>query len=204
PFALHVSDGALGWLGGTGWEKKIGALGILIAFGHSILAMSGEESLAQVNREIGHPKVPNLIKAGLIIFLFTMLTSGLISFFAVMIIPDDVCMSAYSDNLVGGLAMYMVRPLSVRLVLRASVVVLGFKDRRPRAWRVPLNVRVGRWELPVGLALIFLVLLATALVNLVTKKVATEWGVAFTLVFFVIFWLSERIHHRQGAALQHL
>src|SRR5213595_3694311 len=92
PFELHFSDEALGWLGGTGWEQKIGALGILIAFGHSILAMSGEESLAQVNREIAHPKVPNLIKAGLVIFLFTMLTTGLVSFFAVMIIPDDVRM----------------------------------------------------------------------------------------------------------------
>src|SRR5437867_4897925 len=30
PFELHFSDEALGWLGGTGWEKKIGALGILI------------------------------------------------------------------------------------------------------------------------------------------------------------------------------
>src|SRR5437667_11850619 len=27
PFDLHFSDDALGWLGGTGWEKKIGALG---------------------------------------------------------------------------------------------------------------------------------------------------------------------------------
>src|SRR5881296_2090893 len=289
PFELHFSDEALGWLGGTGWEKKIGALGILIAFGHSILAMSGEESLAQVNREIAHPKVPNLIKAGLVIFLFTLLTTGLVSFFAVMIIPDDVRMNTYSDNLVGGLAMYMVGPLSARLALRAFVVVVGFlilagavntaivgsngvlnrvaedgvmpdwfrlphrrhgtthriinlvvglqvftilasggnvyalgeayafgvvwsfvfkalsmvvlrfKDRRPRAWRVPVNVRVGRWELPVGLSLIFLVLLATALVNLVTKRVATEWGVAFTVVFFAIFWISEHIRHRSGA-----
>src|SRR2546425_582457 len=84
------------------------------------------------------------------------------------------------------------------------MVVLRFKDRRPRAWRVPLNVWVGRWELPVGLVLIFLVLLATALVNLVTKRVATEWGVAFTVVFFVVFWMSERIYHRHGASLQHL
>src|SRR5213080_1073378 len=226
--------------------------------------MSGEESLAQVNREIAHPKVPNLIKAGFIIFLYSMLMTGLISFFAVLIIPDEVRMSAYSDNLIGGLAMYVVGPLSVRLVLRAFVVVVGFlilagavntaivgsngvlnrvaedgvladwfrlphrrygtthriinmvvglqiftivasrgnvyalgeayafgvvwsfvfkalsmvmlrfKDRRPREWRVPLNVRVGRWELPVGLTLIFLVLLATALVNLVTKKVAVS------------------------------
>ncbi|TMB03773.1 MAG: amino acid permease [Deltaproteobacteria bacterium] len=294
PFDLHFSDEALGWLGGTGWEKKIGALGILIAFGHSILAMSGEESLAQVNREIAYPKVPNLIRAGFIIFLFSMLTTGLISFFAVLIIPDDVRMSTYSDNLVGGLAMYVVGPLSVRLVLRAFVVVVGFlilagavntaivgsngvlnrvaedgvladwfrlphrrygtthriinmvvglqiftivasrgnvyalgeayafgvvwsfvfkalsmvmlrfKDRRPREWRVPLNVRVGRWELPIGLTLIFLVLLATALVNLVTKKVATQWGVAFTIVFFVIFWVSEHIRRRNSGAVQHL
>src|SRR5438552_8753826 len=39
PFELHFSDDALGWLGGTGWEKKLGVLGILIAFGHSSLAM---------------------------------------------------------------------------------------------------------------------------------------------------------------------
>src|SRR3989475_11578562 len=85
-----------------------------------------------------------------------------------------------------------------------SMVVLRFKDRRPREWRVPMNLSVGRWEIPVGLVLIFLVLLATALVNLVTKRVATEWGVAFTVAFFVIFWLSERIHHRRSAGLQHL
>src|SRR5439155_6774944 len=85
-----------------------------------------------------------------------------------------------------------------------SMVILRFKDRRPREWRVPLNVRLGRWELPVGLFLIFLVLLATALVNLVTKRVATEWGVAFTVVFFAIFFLSERIRNRPGAAVHHL
>jgi hypothetical protein len=58
--------------------------------------------------------------------------------------------------------------------------------------------------LPVGLGLIFLVLLATALVNLVTKKVATEWGVAFTIIFFVIFWTSEHVRRRTGSSLQHL
>jgi amino acid transporter len=294
PFDLHFSDDALGWLGGTGWEKKIGALGIMIAFGHSILAMSGEESLAQVNRELAYPKVPNLMRAGFVIFLYSMLMTSLISFFAVLIIPDDVRMSAYSDNLIGGLAMHVVGPLSVRLLLRAFVVVVGFlilagavntaivgsngvlnrvaedgvladwfrvphrrygtthrlinmvvglqiftiiasrgnvyalgeayafgvvwsfvfqalsmvvlrfKDRRPRAWRVPLNFRIGRWELPVGIALVFVLLLATAVVNLATKKVATQWGLAFTVAFFTIFAISERIRHRRGAALQHL
>src|SRR5207244_9511300 len=119
--ALPIYE-SLGWLGGTGWEKKVGALGILIAFGPSVLAMSGEESLAQVNREIAYPKVPNLIRTGFIIFLYSMLMTGLISFFAVLIIPDEVRMSTYSDNLIGGLAMYVVGPLSVRLVLRAFVV----------------------------------------------------------------------------------
>ena len=41
----------------------------LIAFGHTLLAMSGEESLAQVYREIKAPKVPNLLKAGAVIAL---------------------------------------------------------------------------------------------------------------------------------------
>src|SRR5207249_1169444 len=231
PFELHFSDEALGWLGGTGWEKKIGALGILIAFGHSILAMSGEESLAQVNREIAHPKVPNLIKAGLVIFLFTMLTTGLVSFFAVMIIPDDVRMSTYSDNLVGGLAMYMVGPLSVRVVLRAFVVVVGFlilagavntaivgsngvlnrvaEDGVLADWfRLP-HRRYGTThriiDLVVGLQ-IFTIVASRGNVYALGEAYAfgVVWGFVFKVVFFVIFWLSERIHHRHGAALQHL
>jgi hypothetical protein len=34
----------------------------VLAFGHSFLAMSGEESLAQVNRELEYPKHTNLMK----------------------------------------------------------------------------------------------------------------------------------------------
>ena len=48
-------------------------MGILIAFGHSMLAMSGEESLAQVNREIEYPKHKNLMRAGLFIFVYSLL-----------------------------------------------------------------------------------------------------------------------------------
>ena len=73
PENLTFSPESLGWLHGTDWVRKIGLLGILIAFGHSILAMSGEESLAQVNREIAYPKVKNLKRAALVIFVFSIL-----------------------------------------------------------------------------------------------------------------------------------
>ncbi len=294
PLDLHFSDESLGWLAGASWTRQIGMVGILIAFGHSILAMSGEESLAQVNREIAYPKVKNLKRAGLVIFVYSMAMTTLISFFAVMIIPDDVRMKVYSDNLIGGLAMYVVGPLTVRLLLRvfvvivgflilagavntaivgsngvlnrvaedgvlpswlrhphrrygttsrlinlvvclqiftilasrgdvyvlgeayafgvvwsfvfkaASMIVLRFKDRRPRVWKVPFNLRLGAVELPIGLGAITLVLLAAALTNLVTKKVATQWGVGFTLAFFVVFTLSEWLSHRRAQGDHHL
>ena len=290
PFALQLSDESLGWLAGTGWARQIGVIGVVVAFGHSILAMSGEESLAQVNREIAYPKVKNLIRAGFVIFLYSLVMTAFISFFAVLIIPDEVRLATYSDNLIGGLAMYVVGPLSLRLALRAFVVIVGFlilagavntaivgsngvlnrvaedgvlpdwfrhphrrygtsnrlinlvvgmqvftillsrgnvyvlgeayafgvvwsfvfkalsmvvlrfKNRQRRAWKVPLNLTIRGVELPIGLALVFVVLLATALMNLLTKKVATEWGVVFTAVFFAIFTLSERVwRHRRGA-----
>ena len=60
----------------------------MIAFGHTLLAMSGEESLAQVNREIEAPKLKNLMRAGFVIFLYSMLLTSLISFLAIFIIPD--------------------------------------------------------------------------------------------------------------------
>src|SRR5205814_3833516 len=53
-----------------------------------------------------------------------------------------------------------------------AMVVLRFKDRTPREYKVPLNVRVGGVELPIGLTLIFLVLLAAAGLNFFTKEVA--------------------------------
>ena len=56
--------------------------------GHSLLAMSGEETLAQVNREIAHPKLKNLERAGFVIFVYSLLFTSLVSFFAVMLIPD--------------------------------------------------------------------------------------------------------------------
>jgi amino acid transporter len=75
-----------GWL--AGMPKIVGFLGVSIAFGHSLLAMSGEESLAQVNREIEAPKLKNLLRAGFVIFLYSLLLTGLVSLLAVLIIPD--------------------------------------------------------------------------------------------------------------------
>ena len=84
-------------------------IAMLIGLGHSLLAMSGEESLAQVNREIAHPKLKNLERAGFVIFVYSLLFTSLVSFFAVMIIPDAE-RSKYLDNLIGGLSMYLVGP----------------------------------------------------------------------------------------------
>ena len=109
-----------------GWWNIIGVIGILIAFGHSILAMSGEETLAQVYREVESPKLPNFKKAAFIVFIYSLALTASISFLAVMLIPDEVRMKDYSGNLIGGLAMYVIGPPLIRLFLNAFVVIIGF------------------------------------------------------------------------------
>jgi amino acid transporter len=291
---LQFSDDALGWLKGTIWPG-VTAIAILVGFGHSILAMSGEESLAQVYREIEHPKVTNLKRAGTVIFVYSLLFTSLVSFFAVAIIPDGVRPQFY-DNLISGLAMNVVGPLSLRLLFQAFVVVVGFlilagavntaivgsngvlnrvsedgvltewfrKPHRrygttyrlinmvvllqlvtiilsrgdvfllgeayafgvvwsfafkalamlvlrfkeadvPREWRVPGNPRIGGVEIPIGLGLITLVLFGVAFINIFTKKTATISGVAFTIVLYVAFVISEKLTaaRRQHAHAEH-
>jgi amino acid transporter len=114
---------SLGWLYGT-WFSNLTWILLLVGFGHSVLAMSGEESLAQVNREIEHPKLKNLEKAGLVIFLYSLFFTGLVSFFAVMIIPDNIRPN-YFANLISGLAMNVVGPYTLRLFFQAFVVIVG-------------------------------------------------------------------------------
>jgi len=278
------------------WWSIIGVIGLLIAFGHSILAMSGEETLAQVYREVESPKLKNFKKAAFIVFLYSLAMTASISFLAVMLIPDEVRMKDYSGNLIGGLAMYVIGPPVARLFLNGFVVVVGFlilagavntaiigsngvlnrvaedgvmpdwflkphrrygttyrvlalivglqlatiiisrgdmytlgeayafgvvwsfvfkalamvvlrfKDRTPREFKVPFNIRVGNVELPIGLSIVFLILLATAVLNILTKEAATIGGSAFTAIFLVIFMSSEYVHEkRRGAAAhQHL
>jgi hypothetical protein len=86
--------------------------------------MSGEETLAQVNREIEHPKLKNLEKTGLVIFVYSLLFTSLVSFFAVMIIPDKV-RPDYFANLIGGIAVYLAGPQSLKLLFHGFVVLVG-------------------------------------------------------------------------------
>jgi amino acid transporter len=124
PHNLHLTSASLGWLAHSSLPHMFGIVAIFIALGHSVLAMSGEESLAQVYREIESPKLVNLKKAGLVIFAYSMIFTSLVSFFAVMIIPDDV-RQGFLENLIGGLAMSLEGPFLLRLIFHAFVVVVG-------------------------------------------------------------------------------
>jgi amino acid transporter/nucleotide-binding universal stress UspA family protein len=306
---IHSQEDPLGFLGRilpedvqsqlrhpASWLSLIGVIGLFIAFGHSILAMSGEETLAQVYREVESPKLPNFKKAAFIVFVYSLVLTAGISFLAVMLIPDEVRMKDYSENLIGGLARYVLGPPQIKLALETFVVVVGFlilagavntaiigsngvlnrvaedgvlpdwflrphprygttyrvlylilglqlavvfvsrgdmvllgeayafgvvwsfvfkalamvvlrfKDRSPREFKVPFNYHIGGVEVPLGLILIFLVLLFTALLNLFTKEVATVGGVVFTAVFLTVFLVSEHFHEkrRRGAKHEHL
>jgi len=84
------------------------------------------------------------------------------------------------------------------------VLVLRFKEPGAREFRVPFNLKIGSTELPVGLAVIALILFALCLVNLLTKQVATISGVSFTIVFFAIFTFSEHTTRRRASAAAEL
>src|SRR5215470_13294154 len=120
PRNLTFTDTSLGWLRHTRLPYTVGLIGILIGLGHSVLAMSGEETLAQVYREIEHPKLRNLEKAGLIIFVYSLLFTAGVSFFAFMIIPDGV-RPQYFGNLISGLAMNVAGPYKLKLAFQGFV-----------------------------------------------------------------------------------
>ncbi len=287
PENLKFNPDALGWLKGT-LAPSITVIAVLIGLGHSLLAMSGEESLAQVNREIAHPKLKNLERAGFVIFIYSMLFTSLVSFFAVMIIPD-AARQKFLDNLIGGLSMFLVGPLPLRLLFHGFVVLVGtlilsgavntaiigsngvlnrvaedgvlpdwfrhphhrfgttsrlinlivilqiatialsrgdvnmlgeayafgvvwsfamkalsvlmlrYKQPGAREWKVPLNFHIGKTEIPLGLMMITVTLFALAVINVLTKKVATISGVTFTIAFFIVFEFSD-IYNRKRKA----
>jgi amino acid transporter len=293
PGNMKLDKGSLGWLDRWQWAHTITAIAIFVGLGHSVLAMSGEESLAQVYREIEHPKLPNLKKAGLVIFIYSLVFTSLVSFFAVMIIPDRV-RGQFTENLIGGLAMHLVGSFPARLAFHVFVVVVGtlilagavntaivgsngvlnrvsedgvltdwFRHPHPRfgtthriinmvvalqiitilasrgdvtflgnlyafgviwsfamkgiavlvlrythpqnrEYRVPLNPVIFGVEIPVGLGLITLILLAIAVVNLFTKPNATIAGTTFTVLLFVVFEVSERRMRARQAGAAHV
>ena len=288
PRNIILDKHSLGWLYGSNLAGLVTVIAVFVALGHSVLAMSGAESLAQVYREIEYPKLPNLKKAALVIFLYSLIFTSLVSFFAVMIIPDKT-RPEYFQNLIGGLAMNLAGPYVARLAFQVFVVAVGtlilsgavntaiigsngvlnrvsedgvlsawFRCPHPRfgtsyriinfvvafqlamillsrgdvtflanlyafgviwsfvlngvavlvlrythpegrEFRVPLNFSIAGKDIPVGVVLITLTLMTTAVVNLFTKPAATVSGVIFSGALFVLFTLSEkRIQRRQG------
>jgi len=123
PGVIPLNKESLGWLNGT-WFSHLTWIIVFVGFGHSVLAMSGEETLAQFNREIEHPKLKNLEKTGLVIFIYSLMFTSLVSFFAYMIIPDNVRPDFFA-NLIGGIAMYLVGPLPMKLLFHGFVVLVG-------------------------------------------------------------------------------
>ena len=81
-----------------------------------------------------------------------------------------------------------------------AMLVLRWKYKGERGWKVPPNLQIGETELPMGLFCVFLTLLSVALVNLVTKSMATESGIVFTAAFFTVFAISERRNAAQASA----
>ena len=288
PSNFHFSDSALGWLKGTALPG-VTFVAVAVGLGHSVLALSGEETLAQVNREIEAPKQKNLERTGFVVFIYSLMFTSLVSFFAVMLIPDAE-RGKYLDNLIGGLSMVLAGPFALRLVFHGFVVLIGvlilsgavntaiigsngvlnrvaedgilppwfrephpkygtshhtiavivglqlltillsrgnvdmlgeayafgviwsfamkglavvvlrFKDPDTERWRFPLNFRVGRIEVPLGLLATTAILFLLAFVNLFTKKTATISGCLFTLAFYTVFSISERKYAKQQEA----
>lgn len=120
---LMFSDDAQGWLKGTFWMQWPVVM-IIIAFGHSLLSMSGFETLAQVYREIASPKLKNLKIAANIVCVYALVGTGLVTLFAAVIIPDAE-RPKYFANLIGGLAMNLSGPYPMRLAFHIFVVFVG-------------------------------------------------------------------------------
>jgi hypothetical protein len=80
-----------------------------------------------------------------------------------------------------------------------GVLALRFQ-RHDQEYKFPLNIRINKVEIPVGLAVTTMILMATAIVNLFSKQYATMYGVGFTVTFFVVFTISEQVNRRKHKA----
>jgi len=123
PSNLEWGQDGLGWLKGSMWIQ-ISVVAIIVAFGHSLLAMSGFETLAQVYREIETPKLRNLKITGTAVCVYAVFCTGGITLLAGLIIPDGQRLQ-YKDNLLGGLAMHLAGPHLLQLGFHIFVVVVG-------------------------------------------------------------------------------
>jgi hypothetical protein len=74
-----------------------------------------------------------------------------------------------------------------------GVLVLRY-HRTDQGYKHPGNFVIGGREWPVGLFLTTSTLFLVAIANLFSKKTATIWGVTFTVFFFILFTISERIN----------
>ena len=285
PFEMHFTETSLGWLKDIDFIKPIGIIGIIIAFSHSILALSGLETLAQVFREIEDPKIKNLKKSVFIIFLFGIFFTGFLTFLSSLIIPHDKIISEYSENLLSGLCMELSIPYGFRIIMKILVVIsallmlvgavntsmvgangilnrvsedgilpdkirklhpkygttyiiitivaimqavvvilsggnifilgeayafgvlwsltldllsliaLRIKKFGEREWKFPINIEIGKYEIPLGLIFLFIIVFTLAFTNLFTKKIATISGISFSVLLYVIFTYFERKHN---------
>ncbi|MDQ2948933.1 MAG: APC family permease [Acidobacteriota bacterium] len=120
---LVFADDALGWFKGTVFPT-IPIIALTIAFGHSLLSMSGFETLAQIYREVAYPKLKNLKITGTLVCVYAVVCTGVITLFAGLIIPDNV-RGSYQANLLGGLANWLAGPPILRLLFHGFVVFVG-------------------------------------------------------------------------------
>ena len=281
PSNLHLNHESWGWLDGT-FFTQIPFVIMIVAFGHSLLAMSGFETLAQVYRELAYPKLKNLRITANLICSYAVVSTGIISILAVMIIPDAVRPSFY-DNMIGGLVMNLAGPSIIKLCFHVFVVFVGILilsgavntsligvngvlnrvaedgvlldwfrkphrkygttfrilntmallqiatiiasrgdvlllgeayafgvvwsfalkslgvfvlryQRNDQEYKFPFNMKLGKIEIPIGLGTTTLILFMVGIANLFSKRVATIYGVSFTIVLYTLFLVSERIN----------
>jgi amino acid transporter len=282
PRNLQFTNESLGWFKGTIFPS-IPIIALMIAIGHSLLSMSGFETLAQVYREIAYPKMKNLKITANIVCWYAVICTGVITVFAGMIISPSDIRDHFSDDLLGGLAMRLVGPELVKLAFHIFVVIVGvlilsgavntsmigangvlnrvaedgvlldwfrkphkrfgttFRivnmiavlqlatiilsrgdvyllgeayafgvvwsfflkslgvlalryQRHDQEYKFPFNFRLAGVEIPVGLGVTTLILGFVAIANLFSKEYATIYGVAFTLIVFGVFTLSEHVN----------
>ena len=83
-----------------------------------------------------------------------------------------------------------------------AMLVLRFKYKGERGWKVPVNFHIGKYEIPFGMASITMVLLATALINLFTNPSPPSAASRSPLMFFAIFTDSEFVNRKKHALSQ--